>query len=194
MKKLANEDNRTQILVHALDLFSHRGFDVVGVQELVKTADVSKPTLYHYFGSKKGLLETLVNEKFEPFIVGLSDLTKYSGDFPLMLSKITEHYFQFAISEPKFYRLHLSLSYPIPENEAYLIMKPWIDSQQNLLEEMFFNAAKDHGNMKGRQHHFANSFLFFINGHISMIYNEGLTVDSQLVWNAVQQFSYGIYT
>ena len=52
-------DNREAILSEALHLFYVRGYDAVGVQEIVDAAGVTKPTLYYYFGSKKGLLETL---------------------------------------------------------------------------------------------------------------------------------------
>ena len=53
-------DNRSKILSCALKLFSARGYDAVGVQEIVDAAGITKPTLYHYFGSKRGLLETLL--------------------------------------------------------------------------------------------------------------------------------------
>ena len=49
-------DNRELILNAALDLFYARGYDAVGVQEIVDRAGVTKPTLYYYFGSKLGLL------------------------------------------------------------------------------------------------------------------------------------------
>ena len=52
-------DNRAEILNAALDLFHARGYDAVGVQEIVERAGVTKPTLY-YFGSKLGLLKSLL--------------------------------------------------------------------------------------------------------------------------------------
>ena len=30
-----------------------KGYDAVGVQEIVDTAGITKPTLYYYFGSKR---------------------------------------------------------------------------------------------------------------------------------------------
>ena len=57
-----NNDNRTGLLHSALTLFATRGYDAVGVQEIVENAGVTKPTLYHYFGNKLGLLETLLEE------------------------------------------------------------------------------------------------------------------------------------
>ena len=57
-------DNKEKILQCALELFYARGYDAVGVQEIAETAGVTKPTLYYYFGSKKGLLETLLETEY----------------------------------------------------------------------------------------------------------------------------------
>ena len=42
-------DNRELIVQSALELFYARGYDAVGVQEIVDKAGISKPTLYYYF-------------------------------------------------------------------------------------------------------------------------------------------------
>jgi len=47
-------DISDRLLDTALDLFSRRGYEGTGVQQIVTTAGVTKPTLYHYFGSKIG--------------------------------------------------------------------------------------------------------------------------------------------
>ena len=57
-------DNRSNILSQAVELFASRGYDAVGVQEIVDAAGITKPTLYHYFGSKLGLLNTIFTEHF----------------------------------------------------------------------------------------------------------------------------------
>ena len=41
-----------------------KGYDAVGVQEIAQKAGITKPTLYYYFGSKYGLLETLLTKHF----------------------------------------------------------------------------------------------------------------------------------
>ena len=55
-------DNRERILQCALELFYAKGYDAVGVQEIAQKAGITKPTLYYYFGSKYGLLETLLTK------------------------------------------------------------------------------------------------------------------------------------
>ena len=54
------------ILEEALKLFSNNGYEATGVQEICEQAGVTKPTLYHYFGSKQGLLDAVLLEKCSP--------------------------------------------------------------------------------------------------------------------------------
>ena len=53
-------ENRMRIMECAKKLFYAKGYDAVGVQEIVDRAGITKPTLYYYFGSKLGLLKTLL--------------------------------------------------------------------------------------------------------------------------------------
>ena len=73
-------DNREMILETALDLFYARGYDAVGVQEIVERSGVTKPTLYYYFKSKYGLLEQLLESRGEPFMERLHKACAYEGD------------------------------------------------------------------------------------------------------------------
>ena len=54
----SSDDTRAELLARALDLFAAYGYDGVGVQQICDAAGVTKPTLYHHFGNKRGLLET----------------------------------------------------------------------------------------------------------------------------------------
>ena len=51
----------------AIDLFSRKGFDATSVREIVAQAEVSKPTLYYYFGSKETLAQGLLLEASREF-------------------------------------------------------------------------------------------------------------------------------
>ena len=77
-------DNKEKILQCALELFYARGYDAVGVQEIAETAGVTKPTLYYYFGSKKGLLETLLETEYAVLRQALESASWYEDDY-LML-------------------------------------------------------------------------------------------------------------
>ena len=93
-------DNRQLIMEKALELFCARGYDAVGVQEIAEQSGITKPTLYYYFGSKQGLMETILEEN----------------------SRILEEMLEKAVEEPGAVRfrcsgssgiyIHLCLSHP----------------------------------------------------------------------------------
>ncbi len=89
-------NNRSIIIEQALNLFAARGYDAVSVQEIVDAAGVTKPTLYHYFGSKHGLLDAVLSEHFEALYCRVKEAADYQGDLPLNLYRGVAAYFQFA--------------------------------------------------------------------------------------------------
>ena len=52
-----------RILSTALDLFAVKGYDATSVREICEAAGITKPTLYHFFGSKDGVLQALVQTR-----------------------------------------------------------------------------------------------------------------------------------
>lgn len=86
-------DNRQLIMNSALTLFYESGYDAVGVQQIVDSAGVSKPTLYYYFGSKQGLLEALLNEHFQPMEQKLIEASETGKNIPEKLYRIARAFF-----------------------------------------------------------------------------------------------------
>ena len=86
-------DNRERILQCALELFYAKGYDAVGVQEIAQKAGITKPTLYYYFGSKYGLLETLLTKHFTVLNEELERASFYEGDVGATLYNIASAFF-----------------------------------------------------------------------------------------------------
>jgi len=55
-------ETRSRILNAARKLFQAEGFDRVTINKLAKAADVSMPTIYAVFKSKRGVLQALIDE------------------------------------------------------------------------------------------------------------------------------------
>ena len=53
---------RSQILKAAKQLFQNKGFDRVTIDMLAKAAGVSMPTIYAVFKSKRGVLQSLIDD------------------------------------------------------------------------------------------------------------------------------------
>ena len=186
--------NRETILARALDLFTARGYDAVGVQEVADAAGLKKPTLYHYFGSKGGLLRTLLEEGYAPLFQALAAAADYQGDVTLTLRAVTAACFDFARQNPKLYRMGLSLWFAPPESEAFQAVAGINRRQQELLEILFVRLAGDHGNMRGRQRAYAATFLGMINTYISLGLNGAAELNDERVYAAVHQFMHGIFS
>jgi AcrR family transcriptional regulator len=187
-------DNRSNILDCALKFFARRGYDAVGVQELVEAAGITKPTLYHYFGSKRGLLDALLAEQFSQMYQVIEPAVKYSGDLPLTLERITLAYFKFACDHAIFYRLQLALWFAPPDSQAFQAVTSVNQRQQRFLEALFERAALDHGNMRGRHRAYAATFLGMINTYIGLFLNGYIELDGELAYRAVHQYMHGIFS
>ncbi len=179
---------------HALELFALRGYDAVGVQEIVESAGITKPTLYHFFGSKQGLLVMLFSESFKPFFSELKKAAYYQGDVAGCLKAITSTYFSFAQQQPALFRLYLSTTFAPVESESHKISRELSAQQLAIIEDMFDRASTDHGNMKNRQHAYAASFLGLVNTYATLILTGHVTLDESLVHAVVHQFMHGIFS
>ena len=187
-------DNREILLDRSLALFSQRGYDAVGVQEIVDAAGVTKPTLYHYFESKKGLLEALLKREQAILLSGVKKAADYQGDLVLTLERIAGEYFRIAEERRVFYRLQLAMYFAPPESEANQAVQPYAIEQNDLLERVFIKAAKDHGNLQGRHHRYAAGFLGILNGMIGLYLNGRLQLTDEVVYQTVHQFMHGIFS
>ncbi|MBA4385460.1 MAG: TetR/AcrR family transcriptional regulator [Anaerolinea sp.] len=187
-------DNRETILEHAMALFSERGYDAVGVQEICEAAGITKPTLYHYFGSKRGLLEAILDSSFTELKTRLTSSADYGGDMPFTLQAIAETYFSFASEYPAFYRLQLALWFAPQESEGFKAVIVQNRFQYEVIEKIFLNAVTQHGNMRGRHQAYALTFLGTLNTYIGLGLNGLATLDADLARQAVRQFQYGIYS
>lgn len=187
-------DNRENILACSLALFASKGYNAVGIQEIVKAAGITKPTLYHYFGSKQGLLEEILRSNFEILFAEIESPVKYNHDLPLTLMETAKAMFRFAGNHPLFYRFQLSLTFSAPDSVEQDIITPYNLRLCNLVEELFLKASEDHGNMKGRQKSYAVTFLGMINAYITTVFKGGAELDDQLVYRSTHQFMHGIYS
>mgnify|MGYP003576584453 CR=1 FL=1 len=186
--------NRLALLERALHLFADRGYDAVGVQEVCAATGVAKPTLYHYFGSKRGLLEALVRERYEPFVDRFAEAAEYAGDLPRTLERVVDAWFRFAADEPALSRLVLSLWLASPGSVAAQVIASANPAQGMRLEEAFTRSASDHANMEGRAAAYAMTLLGTILTYVGLAMRGEVELDARLVHQAVHQFSHGIYS
>ncbi len=187
-------DNRQRLLQVALTCFASRGYDATGVQEIATDAGVTKPTLYHYFGSKVGLLDTLVRETTRDYLDAFDAACRFEGDLTYTLSRIVAVTLEFAKRRPDVYRFLLMLRFLPQEHEARRTAAPVLDRQMEALTTMFLKAAQKHGNMAGRHQRYAVTFYGHLIACAVPVMDGALVDDDRLRHDIVHQFSYGIYS
>jgi TetR/AcrR family transcriptional regulator len=187
-------DNRNILLDRALELFAARGYDAIGIQEVVQAAGVTKPTLYHYFNSKHGLLAALLEREFSGLIDELQVSSDYRGDLTLTLERIIRSYFGFAREHPLFYRMQLALYFAPPQSEPNQAVAVYNRQQLQMLESVFEKAVVQHGNMRGHARILAASFLGLINNFVAFYINDQAELNDPLVYRLQHQFMHGIFS
>jgi AcrR family transcriptional regulator len=185
---------RDAILATALALFSSRGYDAVGVQEIAAGSGVTKPTLYHWFGSKENLLRTIFDDHFDTLVPRLRDAAPYRRDVATTLRGAAGFLTDYAGRHPEFYRMLLAFSFAPPGNPASVLARSYQERLFRVLEDLFLAAEADHGNMRGRAARYAASFLGHVNALVSLsLYGEGERREDA-VRDAVHQFMHGIFS
>lgn len=187
-------DTKSELSAVALQLFAEHGYDAVGVQEIVDTASVTKPTLYHYFGSKRGVLAHVLGVGFSPLEQQLSSACQYAGDLTGTLQKMVWCYFSFIEQNRMFFQLWVAVLHAPIHSEAKICAEPLLERQFALIKNVFLSAENDHGNMKGRADVYTVSFLGMINSISELILADQVSMDEGFMYRVLHQFEHGIYS
>lgn len=187
-------DTRAALLAAAARLFATHGYDAVGVQDLVEAVGVTKPSLYHHFGSKHGLLTALLDERHNALMVRLGSAAVYDHDLTGTLLRLLAAYLDFAAEDPSFFRLWMTLLVAPPEHECFAPAAGHYRQQLELIERMFVEASNDHGNMRGRARRYAYTFIALVNAIAALQLSGALVADEAARFSIIHQFSHGIYS
>ena len=101
----------SRILQTALGLFSRKGYDATSVREICEASGITKPTLYHFFGSKDGVYRALVDGALEGFQREIAARVAGAGTATDRLRSVARAYFEYAAREREMVRFMLSLIY-----------------------------------------------------------------------------------
>lgn len=194
-------NSKKDILEAATLLFSEKGYDAVGVSEIVAAAGVTKPTMYYFFQSKEGVLKEILEEKYGGFIQHLKNtsfyqpnLHNYYEDVYPVFKKIVMTYFTFAKQNSVFYSMLLSLTFAPPTAVTTVLAKPYFEEQYKIMRETFLAMSKYHGNLKGNEFLFACNFIALINANIGFWYQGYGDINEQKADSIVKQYMHGIFS
>ncbi|WP_167512541.1 TetR/AcrR family transcriptional regulator [Oceanidesulfovibrio marinus] len=185
-----NIDTRKTMLDQALLLFAKRGYEGVGVQEIVAAAGVTKPTLYYHFKSKQGLLSTLLDERLSPVLVHLEE-QEPSGDIEPDLTRCAATLFAYAASNPEMYRLFLALMFASPESPQHEIAAVHAERQFRAIERIFVRAVEA-GTVEDDAALLAATFQGALHNYITLFLLGHVGLDEGAARGAAHRFVHGI--
>ncbi|MGN6485176.1 MAG: TetR/AcrR family transcriptional regulator [Thermomicrobiales bacterium] len=185
---------RELIQERALALFADRGYNGVGVEELATAAGVTKPTLYHYFGSKQGVLEALLREQFDPFLDDLAVAATYEGDLQRSLSRVIRAVFDFGTANPQLYWMVLGAELTAHDDRATRILLERLDRERTLVVDLFDRAALDQGAIRGKQRLAAETLIAMMTIHLRLAARGEITLDDTAILYLIRHLIYGIYS
>lgn len=188
------ENSSARLLDAALTEFSKHGYGGASVADVCAAAGVTKPTLYHFFGSKEGLFAAVVSHYGDQLTEQLRQIRRYDGHVGNTLNRIALSELALARSGERFYRL-MFLVWSGPRQSA---TTPAIDLgllHHEMLREVFLAAEADRGNMRGRAERFAISFQATLNAYASWGWEGRVDIpEEELSRELVRQFMHGIFS
>jgi AcrR family transcriptional regulator len=200
-------DTRRRILLAALDLFSRKGYEAAGVQEIADCSGAAKPALYYYFGSKQGILEALVKEYGGALAERLKAAAEYRHDLVMNLRGLLDSMLDFARetgASPEcpaapgnaaFFRLMVNLFASAPETPGRETAAGLREELRGIFTGLFAQATGDHGNMKGRQLLYGETFFALLQNCAILALNGELPLaDPGLRYRIIHQFMHGIFS
>lgn len=105
-----------RILQNALGLFASKGYDATSVREICEAAGITKPTLYHFFGSKEGVYQALVDGTLERFRARVVEALDAPGTAEERLKRVAWAYFEGASSNRELMRFLFSVVHNPPRS------------------------------------------------------------------------------
>lgn len=187
-----SDDNKEMIAAKALNLFAYKGYEGVGVQEICEAAGITKPTLYHYFKSKRGLLEYFVETEGAALLSKIKTALNYEHDFINSLTKVLRTEIDFACNNRDFYNFHcLLLNSPenSEQNEVYSELSSKIN---NAFQEFFDLSCNEFGNMRGKNDLYSILFHNKVVSVATLCARGDLIPDDQTIHHIIHSTIYGV--
>lgn len=162
-----SSEMKKSILSKATHLFSERGYDSVGVNEIALQCGITKPTLYYYFESKENLLRTIITSNGETLRTKLNEKCTAQTDFNKRLVSVADEYLRFSSENREYFRLYLSLIFTPPSNRAFEIVKLEAEALQTFIETIF----ERENNYRDKKSFFTATFIGQVNMFSTLILN-----------------------
>lgn len=133
-------DKKERILAKALELFANYGFSGVSTFRIAQAASVSEGLIFRHYGSKKGLLEAIIQDT-EERVVQLFEPILAEKDAESVIRKYIELPFQIPSDNYNYWRLQFKLKWEVEYNNPKK-MQPMIKRLTACFKTLEYEQAK----------------------------------------------------
>jgi AcrR family transcriptional regulator len=103
------QDTKAKIFTNAARLFAEKGYNGVSMREISERSNVSKPTLYYYFGSKEGIYRQLLDEGIRHCTSHFKEILAMTIPVKEKLVMIVDALFEDALNYPDLTKFFINL-------------------------------------------------------------------------------------
>jgi TetR/AcrR family transcriptional regulator len=100
----------------------------------------------------------------------------------------------FARKHPAFWRLFRNLASATPESPSFALGSSLRKTLLARLEALFKAASKDHGNMKGREKLYGETFFGLLESCSILVLNGELSLNDHERYRIIHQYMHGIFS
>lgn len=104
MTEMKGRDTRERLIAVAADLIAASPGEDFSLRAVCDAVGVKMPTLYHFFGSKQGLIDAVIDHGFDLYL-GEKDSMEHSGDPIQDIRAGWDAHVAFGLANPGFYTL-----------------------------------------------------------------------------------------
>jgi AcrR family transcriptional regulator len=182
---------KERLLKVATNLLAEKGYHGMTTAEIVQAAGVKKPTLYYHFQDKISLLNSILQENWEPFLQ-IWDVP-YSGDLPKEIRAKNRSILAWAEKRPQFLQAALALHWtPAGSGEGDSV-SPYREAVETKITSWFRQATPDHGAFTGRETLLAKSYWGLLQVLFEQVILHSPPSDVELE-RLTHQFLHGIFS
>lgn len=105
-KEIRKQRKREKIINAAAELFSHKNFHEVMMEDVAKLISVAKGTVYNYFTSKEELYFSIILSRMEKLISSLKEKIESEESSIESLRSFTTHLYMFMMKYQNFFLIH----------------------------------------------------------------------------------------
>lgn len=184
---------REILLEIGLNLFSSQTYEGVSVADIVSQAKVTKPTLYHHFGSKFGFYRAVFEHYGTPFLEMLKEKATFNHDFVHHLNELTRCSLEFFMADARVFWLLEYASHVSTDAEHHAFVQAFWHEVTKSLNVLFEEAVVQHGNLRDKTKLSAWLFLHAVRAQVHLVLRNRDAYSPELPYRLVHQFMYGLF-